>query len=46
MVMLLMKCLRVIKLQRKHNPYHVIGDFYRLGNSVLHKEGGQPCGLG
>lgn len=37
-VMLLMKSFRVILLERKHNPHHVIGDFYRLGNSVLCRE--------
>lgn len=38
-VMLLMKCLRVIEMERKHNPHHVVGDCYMLGNSALHKEG-------
>lgn len=37
--MLVMKCLRVIRLKRKQRPHHVTRDFYSLGNLVPHRRG-------
>lgn len=39
MVVLLMKCLRLIQLGRKEIPHRAIGDFYSLGNLVPQRRG-------
>lgn len=39
MVVLLMKCLRLIQLRRKQIPHYAIGDFYSLGDLVPQRRG-------